>query len=111
MRHMHEYGTPSEHLAEIAVSTRKWAALNPAAMMRGPLSIDDVLKSPMISDPLHLLDACLVTDGGGAIVMTTAGHAKALGRKSVHVRGYGESHTHWTTAAMPDLARHIAAEE
>jgi acetyl-CoA acetyltransferase len=110
MRHMHEFGTTSEHLAEIAVATRKWAALNPGATNRGPLSIDDVLKSPMISDPLHLLDACLVTDGGGAIVMTTAAHAKALGRKAVHVRGYGEAHTHWTIAAMPDLARLTAAE-
>jgi acetyl-CoA acetyltransferase len=110
MRHMHEYGTTSEHLAEIAVATRRWAALNPAATMRGPLSIEDVLKSPMISDPLHLLDACLVTDGGGAIVMTTAAHAKALGRRAVHVRGCGESHSHWTTAAMPDLARLTAAE-
>ncbi len=110
MRHMHEFGTTPEHLAEIAVATRKWAALNPAATMRGPLSIDDVLKSPMIADPLHLLDACLVTDGGGAIVMTTAAHAKALGRKAVHLRGYGESHSHWTTAAMPDLARLTAAE-
>jgi acetyl-CoA acetyltransferase len=78
--------------------------------MRGPLSIEDVLRSPMISDPLHLLDACLVTDGGGAVVMTTAAHAKALGRKAVHVRGYGEAHTHWTVAAMPDLARLTAAE-
>lgn len=110
MRHMHEFGTTSEQLAEIAVATRKWAALNPAATMRGPLSIEDVLRSPMISDPLHLLDACLVTDGGGAVVMTTAAHAKALGRKAVHVRGYGEAHTHWTVAAMPDLARLTAAE-
>ncbi len=110
MRHMHEFGTTSEHLAEIAVATRKWAALNPGATNRGPLSIDDVLKSPMISDPLHLLDACLVTDGGGAIVMTSVAHAKALGRKAVHVRGYGEAHTHWTIAAMPDLARLTAAE-
>ncbi|MBX3601263.1 MAG: thiolase [Rubrivivax sp.] len=110
MRHMHEFGTTSEHLAEIAVATRKWAALNPGATNRGPLSIDDVLNSPMISDPLHLLDACLVTDGGGAIVMTSAAHAKALGRKAVHVRGYGEAHTHWTIAAMPDLARLTAAE-
>ncbi|MDP2743180.1 MAG: thiolase, partial [Hydrogenophaga sp.] len=61
-------------------------------------------------DPLHLLDICLVTDGGGAVVMTTAEHAKALGRKPVFVRGYGESHTHWTIAAMPDLARLTAAE-
>lgn len=110
MRHMHEYGTTSEHLAEIAVATRKWAALNPGATMRGPLTIEDVLRSPMISDPLHLLDACLVTDGGGAVVMTTAAHARALGRKAVHVRGYGEAHTHWTIAAMPDLARLTAAE-
>ena len=111
MRHMHEHGTTSQQLAEIAVATRQWAALNPAATMRGPLSIDDVLASPMISDPLHLLDACLVTDGGGAVVMTTAEHARAIGhRKPVHVRGYGEAHTHWTIAAMPDLARLTAAE-
>jgi len=110
MRHMHEYCTTSEQLAEIAVATRKWAQLNPVATMRDPMSIDDVLKSPMICDPLHLLDACLVTDGGGAVVMTTAEHAKALGRKPVYVRGYGESHTHWTIAAMPDLARLTAAE-
>lgn len=110
MRHMHEYGTTSGQLAEIAVATRKWAQLNPAATMRDPLSVDDVLKSPMISDPLHLLDACLVTDGGGAVVMTTAEHAKALGRKPVYVRGYGVSHTHWTIATMPDLACLTAAE-
>jgi acetyl-CoA acetyltransferase len=110
MRHMHEYGTTSTQLAEIAVATRKWAQLNPAATMREALSIEAVLSSPMISDPLHLLDACLVTDGGGAIVMTTAEHARALGRRPVHIRGYGEATTHWTIAAMPDLARLTAAE-
>jgi acetyl-CoA acetyltransferase len=111
MRHMHEHGTTSAQLAEIAVATRKWAAMNPSATMRDPLSVDDVLASPMISDPLHLLDVCLVTDGGGAVVMTTAEHARAIGhRKPVHVRGYGEAHTHWTIAAMPDLARLTAAE-
>ena len=110
MRHRHEHGSTSEQLAEVAVATRQWARLNPAAMMRGALSIDDVLASPMICDPLHQLDCCLVTDGGGAIVMTTAEHARALGRRAVHVRGYGESHTHWTIAAMPDLARLTAAE-
>ncbi|WP_420466415.1 acetyl-CoA acetyltransferase [Panacagrimonas sp.] len=110
MRHMHEYGTTSTHLAEIAVATRKWAQRNPAATMRDPLTIDDVFASPMISDPLHLLDACLVTDGGGAIVMTTAEHARALGRPPVYVRGYGESNTHWTMSGMPDLARLTAAE-
>jgi acetyl-CoA acetyltransferase len=110
MRHMHEFGTTSEQLAEIAVATRKWAQLNPAAMRREPLNIDDVLSSPMISDPLHLLDACLVTDGGGAIVMTTADHARALGVTPIHVRGCGEANTHWASASMPDLARLTAAE-
>jgi acetyl-CoA acetyltransferase len=110
MRHMHEFGTTSEQLAEIAVATRKWASLNPAATMRDPISIDDVLASPMISDPLRLLDACLVTDGGGAVVLTTAEHARALGRTPVHVRGCGVSHTHFSIASMPDLARHICAQ-
>jgi acetyl-CoA acetyltransferase len=75
-----------------------------------PLSVSDVLASPMISDPLHLLDSCLVTDGGGAIVMTTAEHARALGVQPIHVRGFGEAHTHWSIANMPDLAWHTAAE-
>ena len=111
MRHMHQYGTTSEHLAEIAVATRKWAQLNPAATMRDPLSIEDVLKSKMLSDPLHILDACLVTDGGGAVVMTTAEHARALGKKDpIYIRGYGEGCTHWTIAAMPDLTRLTGAE-
>lgn len=111
MRHMHEFGTTSAQLAEVAVAARHWASLNPAAMHRARIGIDDVLASPMICDPLHLLDACLVTDGGGAIVMTTAEHARALGSKApVYIRGFGESQTHWTIAAMPDLARLTAAE-
>jgi len=111
MRHMHEFGTTSAQLAEIAVATRKWAALNPAATMRGPMSIDDVLNSAMVADPLHLLDCCLVTDGGGAVVMTSAENARAHGVKNpVHVRGYGEAHSHWSIGAMPDLARLTSAE-
>ena len=110
MRHMHEFGTTSEQLAEIAVATRQWASLNPAATFRTPLTVDDVLSSPMISDPLHLLDSCLVTDGGGAVVMTTAQHARALGVKPVYVRGHGESHTQWTVGAMRDAARLLPAE-
>ena len=110
MRHMHEFGTTSEQLAEVAVAARAWAGLNAAATHREPLSVSDVLASPMISDPLHLLDSCLVTDGAGAIVMTTAKHARALGVQPIHVRGFGEAHTHWSIANMPDLAWHTAAE-
>ncbi|WP_112664431.1 acetyl-CoA acetyltransferase [Microvirga flavescens] len=110
MRHMHEHGTTPEQLAEIAVATRKWASLNPAATMRDPISIDDVMKSTPISDPLKLLDCCLVTDGAGAVVMTTAENAKAHGCRSINIRGYGEAHTHWSIGAMPDLARLTAAE-
>ena len=76
-RHMYEFGTTSEHLAEIAVATRQWAMKNPAAMMRSPLTVDDVLSSMLITDPLHLLDCCLITDGGGAIVLTTEARARS----------------------------------
>jgi acetyl-CoA acetyltransferase len=110
MRHMHDYGTTSEQLAEIAVATRKWAQMNPDAMMRDPLTVDDVLSSKMISDPLHLLDSCLVTDGAGAIVMTSAERARSLKKPAVHVRGYAESHTHWTIGSMPDLTLTTAAD-
>ena len=111
MRHMHEYGTTSEQLAEIAVSTRKWAQLNPAAMMRDPLTVDDVMASPVIADPLHLRDCCLVTDGAGAIVLTTAERARDLPSQPITIPGFGECQTHMSIAEMPDLARHIAAEE
>lgn len=79
-------------------------------MMREPITVDDVLASPMISDPLHILDSCLVTDGGGAIVMTTAERARSLNKPAVYVRGYGESHTHWNISQMPDLTLTTAAE-
>jgi acetyl-CoA acetyltransferase len=110
MRHMHEYGTTQEQLAEIAVATRQWASLNPDATMRDPISIDDVMGSTPISDPLKLLDCCLVTDGAGAIVLTTAENAKAHDSRAINIRGYGEAHTHWSIGAMPDLARLTAAE-
>ncbi len=103
MRHMHEFGTTSAQLAEIAVATRKWATLNPAATMRDPIGVADVLASPFIAEPLHLLDCCLVTDGGGALVMTTAERAKDLPSQPVTVRGYGETLTHATIANMPDV--------
>lgn len=109
-RHMHEYGTTSEQLAEIAVAARQWAALNPVATMRDPITVADVLASPMISDPLHLMDSCLITDGGGCVVLTTAERARDLKKKPIRILGHGESHTHWHIAQMPDLARLSAAE-
>ncbi|GKX35683.1 MAG: thiolase [Rhizobiaceae bacterium MnEN-MB40S] len=109
-RHMHEFGTTEEQLAEIAVATRAWASLNPAATMRDLITIDDVMTSTPIADPLKRLDCCLVTDGAGAIVMTTAENARAHGAKAIHLRGYGEAHTHWSIGAMPDLPRLTAAE-
>src|SRR3970040_1351147 len=102
-RHMHQYGTTHEQLAEIAVATRRWAMLNPKAMMRDPLTIDDVLSSRWITYPFHLLDCCLVTDAGGAVVVTSAARAKACRKKPVLVLGSGEASTHPTIANMPAL--------
>ncbi|EZP79326.1 Thiolase [Novosphingobium resinovorum] len=110
MRHMHEFGTRREDLAEVAVAARAWAALNPRATQRGPLSIEDVLAAPAICDPLGVLDCCLVTDGAGAVVMTRASHAKSMPVKPVYVRGHGQAATHWTIAAAPDLTRLLPAE-
>jgi len=109
-RHMHQYGTTMEQLAEISVATRKWAALNPKALMREPITIQDVLNSPMISYPLHLLDCCLVTDAGGAVIITTPERARNLKKKPVWVLGYGEHFTHDTIAYMPDITVTPAAK-
>ncbi|MRG84888.1 acetyl-CoA acetyltransferase [Salinibacillus xinjiangensis] len=109
-RHMHQYGTTSEHLAEIAVATRKWAQLNPQATKRDPLTIDDVLNSQMISDPLHLLDCCLVTDGAGAIVLVSPERAKDCKTQPIWLLGQGESHSHWSIQGMPDLTSLTAAK-
>lgn len=102
-RHMYQYGTTSEQLARVAVSARKWAALNPKAWSREPLTVDDVLASPLISEPLHQLDCCLVTDGGGAIVVTTAARARDAAKTPVRVLGLGESHGAYHVAQIPDL--------
>jgi acetyl-CoA acetyltransferase len=109
MRHMFEYGTTSEQLAEVAVATRKWATMNEKAYMREPITIEDVLNSRWIAEPLHLLDCCLVTDGGGAVVVTSAERARSVRKAPVWILGHGEAHTHNTIANMPDLATHQAA--
>ena len=71
-RHMYEYGTTSEQLASVAVAARQWANLNPEAFRQGPLTVEDVLATRLVADPLHVADCCLVTDGAAAVVMTRA---------------------------------------
>jgi acetyl-CoA acetyltransferase len=109
MRHMAEFGTTSEQLAEVAVATRKWATLNAKALKRTPITIDDVLNSRWIAEPLHLLDCCLVTDGGGAVVVASAQRARDTRKAPIWILGHGEAHTHNSIANMPDLAVHRAA--
>lgn len=91
MRHMHEYGTTSEQLAWVKVAASHHAQHNPHAMLRDLVSVEDVLQSPMIADPLHRLDCCVVSDGGGAIVVVSPEIAKSLSRPLVKVRGAGEA--------------------
>src|SRR5574340_356750 len=108
-RYMHEYGVRPEQLAEVAVCARRWAALNPKAFKREPLTVDEVLDSPMVSSPLHQLDCCLVTDGGGAVVVTSADRARDLAKKPVAILGHAETTTHDAMSQVPDLLRHGSA--
>jgi acetyl-CoA acetyltransferase len=102
-RHMHQFGTTSEQLAEIAVQTREWAMRNPRARLQDPITVDDVLASPLEASPLHKLDCCLVTDGAGAIVLTSAERARDRPRPPAYVLGTGTCHTHAMISQMPDL--------
>ena len=103
-RHMFEYGTTAEQLAAIAVQTREWATMNPQARYREPITVDDVLASPYQVAPLHTLDCCLVTDGAGAFVMTSAERARSLRKPPVYVLGAATAHDHASAIAeMPDL--------
>jgi len=108
-RHMHQYGTTSEQLAEIAVVTRRHANLNPLAMYRDLITIEDVINSRMVADPLHLLDCCVVSDGGGAILVTTEERARDLKQRPIFVMGSSESHSHAHISQMPDLTVTAAA--
>lgn len=101
-RHMHEYGTTSEQLAEIAVAVRSHAGLNPNARYRDPLTIDDVMNSRLIADPLHIYDCCAITDGGGALIVTTAERASDLPVSPVYVLGAAGSQSHWNISQMED---------
>jgi acetyl-CoA acetyltransferase len=92
--YMHEYGTTPEQLASVAVTCRKHASLHPGAQMREPITVEDVMASRMIADPLRLLDCSLVSDGGAAIVLTSAERAKDFPHQPVYLLGAGEGHGH-----------------
>ena len=109
-RHMHQYGTTRAQLAEVAVAARKWAQLNPEAFSRDPLTVDEVLSSRMISDPLTVRDCCLVTDGGGAYVLVRADRAKDVAKKPAYLLGAGSAHWHRQISSMPDLTVTAATE-
>src|SRR5215472_12139116 len=93
-RHMYEYGTRPEQLAEIAVTMRHHASMNPVAKYRDPITIEDVLASRLISSPLHLLDCCMISDGGGALVLTSAERARDLRARPAYIIGAGETVRH-----------------
>jgi acetyl-CoA acetyltransferase len=109
-RHMHQYGTTREQLAEVAVAARKWAQLNPEAFTRDPLTVQDVLASRMVSDPLTVRDCCLVTDGGGAYVLVRAERAKDVPKPPVYLLGAASAHWHRQISMMPDLTVTAATE-
>jgi len=109
-RHMHQYGTTREDLAHIAVAARQWAQLNPLAYARDPLSIEQVLASRLVSDPLSVLDCCLVTDGGGALVLVRSERAKDFPKPPVYVLGAAAATWHRQIGSMPDLTVTAAAE-
>jgi acetyl-CoA acetyltransferase len=109
-RHMYQYGTTREQLAEVAVAARQWALLNPKAWEKEPLTIEQVLKARMVSYPFTVRDCCLVVDGGGALILTSASRAKSLKKKPAYVLGVGEALGHATISNMPDLTVTAAAE-
>ncbi|HVQ76408.1 MAG TPA: acetyl-CoA acetyltransferase [Candidatus Binatia bacterium] len=102
-RHMHEHGTTLEQWAQVAVSTRQWAALNPKARNREPITVADVLASRPVCYPFNLLNICLVTDAGGAVVLTRADRARDCARPPVYVRGAGEATEHVMLTQMRNL--------
>lgn len=104
-RHMYEFGTTPEQLASVAVNTRYHASLNPSAQMRELITVEDVLESRYIADPLHLLDCCLISDAAGAIIVTRAERADDMATPPVFVRGIAEHHTHEHVSMATDLVR------
>ena len=108
--HMAEFGTTPEQFASIAVACRAHAARNPAAQMRDLISVEDVLESRMIADPLHLLDCSLVSDGGSAIVLTSSERAADMKQTPIYLLGAGEGHSHEHISAARNLTTSAAKE-
>jgi acetyl-CoA acetyltransferase len=109
-RHMHQYGTTAEQLAWVAVSARQWAQRREGAWSRDDLTLEDVAAARRVCDPFGVRDCCLVTDGGAAIVVTSAARARALRQPPVFVLGAAEAQTHRFVSAMPDLTTTAAVE-
>ena len=103
LRYMKQYGMTHEQLASVAVAQREWAGMNPRASYREPITVADVLASRLIAYPFHLLECCLVTDGGGALILVSADRAKDFPHKPVYVLGSGESVETPMVSQMKDL--------
>lgn len=108
-RHMHEFGTTREQMAEVAVAARQWAMLNPDAFRRDPLTIADVLDAPMLAPPLGTKDACLVTDGAAAAIMVRADRARDFRKPPVYLLGGGVGYSHRQIAQAASLTTTAAA--
>jgi len=102
-RYIHEYGLKREQLGEVALAARGWAALNPDAFMRGPLTMDEYLKARLVSDPLSVRDCCLVTDGAAAVVMVSAKRAALMAKRPVYLLGAAAATDHRDITSMLDL--------
>lgn len=109
-RHMHVYGTTREQMAQVAVNTRAHALLHPNAHMKKPLALQEVLDAKPIADPLGMLDCCLISDAGGAFIVTSAERARDLKAKPVYLQGIGEYHTHEHLMCAPSLTEFGATE-
>jgi acetyl-CoA acetyltransferase len=109
-RHMELFGTTEEQMAAVSVTTRQHALLHPNAHMKKPITIEDVMGSKPIADPLKILDCCLLSDAGGAFIVTTAERAKDLRSKPAYLAGIGEYHTHEHLICAPSLTEFGAAK-
>ncbi|MCC7082982.1 MAG: thiolase family protein [Burkholderiales bacterium] len=108
-RRMYEYGTTKEQLGHVAITHRHHASMNPNAVYRQPITMDDYLAARWVAEPFGLLDCCPVSDGGAAYIVTTEARAKALKKTPVYIRGIGQSHPSWEFYRRPDLAASGAA--